>query len=98
MKKMILMLILIIVSIFATLWIRSAIIATEYRLSSLEQQKKELLKERRLLIAEKASLTSFARIDATANQEIVLPDRKKVFFIQVTPETFVKPASYKKEK
>lgn len=98
MKKMVFMLILVVLSIFATLWIRSAIISTEYRLSNLEQQKKELLRERRFLIAEKASLTSFARIDATANQEIRFPDRKKVFFIQVNPETFVKSASYKKEK
>ncbi len=88
---------LVLISIFATLWIRSAIISTEYRLSNLEQQKKELLKERRILVAEKASLTSFVRID-TANHEIVLPDRKKVFFIQINPETLIQSVSYRKEK
>lgn len=98
MKKLVLLLVLIVTSIFATLWIRSAIISTEYRLSNLEQQKKELLKERTLLIAEKASLTSFVRIDTAANQEVMLPDRKKVFFIQANPETLVKSASYRKEK
>jgi cell division protein FtsL len=88
----------ILVMIFATLWIRSAIISTEYKLSTLEQQKKELLIEKKLLIAEKASLISIAKLEATSQKEMIFPDRKKVVFIQGSPEVLVKSVSYKKER
>lgn len=89
---------LLLFSIFATLWIRSTIISTEYRLSNLEQQKKELLRENKLLIAEKATLTSFVKLSNTTQQEMIFPDRNKVVLIQGEPETLVKSVSYKKER
>jgi cell division protein FtsL len=88
----------ILVMIFATLWIRSAIISTEYKLSTLEQQKKELLIEKKLLIAEKASLISIAKLETTSQKEMIFPDRKKVVFIQGSPEVLVKSVNYKKER
>ncbi|WP_297209006.1 MULTISPECIES: hypothetical protein [Thermodesulfovibrio] len=84
-------------SIFAILWVRSNVIAIEYRLSSLEEQKKELLREQKTLIAERASLTSFVRIE---NKEyaLIFPDRKKVVYITGKPEHLIKSVSYNKTK
>lgn len=94
----VLLFIFILGSLFTTLWVRSEIISTEYRLSNLEQQKKELLRERKLLIAEKASLTSFVKLDNAVQKEMVFPDRKKVVLIYGNPETLVQSVSYKKER
>ncbi len=83
------------ISIFSILWIRSNVIAVEYRLSTLEEKKKEMLKEQKLLLAEKASLTSIARIDNN-NTVMVFPDRNKVIYISGRPDFLVKTVSFKK--
>ncbi len=75
--KYVVSIILVLFSVFAILWMRSNIIALEYRLSNLEEKKKILLRENRNLLAQKASLTSFAKISRTDDCFLVLPDRKK---------------------
>lgn len=89
---------LCLVMIFATLWIRSNVIAVEYKLSSLEDKKKNLLKERKILLAEKASLTSFAKLEGREGHLLVFPDRKKVVYIVGSPESMAKTTSFVKKQ
>lgn len=72
---------LIILSIFGILWIRSNVIAVEYRLSQLEEKKKNLLREQKMLLAQKSSLTSVARLERGELFSLNFPDRKKVIYI-----------------
>ncbi|MEN2986397.1 MAG: hypothetical protein ABDH16_07070 [Thermodesulfovibrionaceae bacterium] len=76
--RLALVLFLTLILIFANLWIRSNTINIEYKLSSLEKQRKTLTKEREFLIAEKARLTSFTQL---RNSQFILPDRNKVIYI-----------------
>jgi hypothetical protein len=52
----------------------------EYTLGELEKTKMNYLRERKALLAEKTSLLSFKKIDASlsVNQGFVLPNRIKV--------------------
>lgn len=72
---------LIILSVFGILWIRSNVIAVEYRLSQLEEKKKNLLREQKMLLAQKSSLTSIARLEKGEVFSLHFPDRKKVIYI-----------------
>ncbi len=70
-----------VLSLFGILWIRSNVIALEYRLSQLEEKKKNLIRQQRILLAEKASLTSIARFEKGDIINLYFPDRKKVVYI-----------------
>lgn len=94
--KQIVLIIFSLLAIFAILWIRANVISMEYRLSSLEEKKKEMLNERRLLLAEKASLTSFVRINNADGHVLVFPDRRKIVYISGNPESLVRAVSFNK--
>ena len=71
---------LIVVGIFSLVYLRSGFLRLEYDLSELEQKKMNYLKERKMLLAEKTSLLSFAKFEGDFNgkEGFVLPDRLKV--------------------
>ena len=71
---------LIVVGIFSLVYLRSGFLRLEYGLSELEQKKMNYLKERKMLLAEKTSLLSFAKFEGDFNgkEGFVLPDRLKV--------------------
>ncbi|MCS7215576.1 MAG: hypothetical protein RMI30_06685 [Thermodesulfovibrio sp.] len=95
--KQLLLIVISLFAIFAILWIRSTVISLEYRLSSLEEKKRQILNERRHLLAEKASLTSFVRIHNSDSHFLVFPDRKKVVYISGNPESLVKTVRFNKK-
>ncbi|MEN2995117.1 MAG: hypothetical protein ABDH19_07220 [Thermodesulfovibrio sp.] len=96
--KYIILVVFSLFAIFGILWIRSSVISLEYRLSSLEEKKKEMLNEKRFLLAEKAYLSSFVRINSCNDQIFVFPDRQKIVYIFETPENLVKTASFNKNR
>ena len=71
---------LLIIGIFGLVYLRSSILKLEYSLGDLEKKKVNCLKERKMLFAEKTSLLSFAKIEASQGNSdgFVLPDRIKV--------------------
>lgn len=93
-----LMLLLIGVSIFAVLWIRSNVLALEYRLGQLEERKKALLREQKALLAERASVSSFSRIEKSENLYLRFPDRKSVIYITKKAEDSVSTISFTQKK
>jgi cell division protein FtsL len=90
----ILLIFLTVVSIFAILWIRSNVITIEYRLSQLEEKKKYLIKEQKVLIAEKSSLTSIAKIEQSGLAELQFPDRNKVVYVTKNIEPSINKVSF----
>lgn len=87
---------LIIFSVFGILWIRSNVIAVEYRLSQLEEKKKNLLREHRMLLAQKSSLTSIARLERGEVFSLHFPDRKRVIYISQDSNTSMNRVSFNK--
>ncbi len=67
-------------------WIRSSIVSLEYKISSLEEKKTELIISREMLIAERASLLSIERFKNTAlvDEKFVFPDRVRVVHVKRT--------------
>ncbi len=51
--------------LFGLIWLRSGVVATAYDLRNLEEKKMESLKDRKILLAERAKLMSLEKIDAS---------------------------------
>ena len=51
--------------LFGLIWLRSGVVATAYDLRNLEEKKMDSLKDRKLLLAERAKLMSLEKIDAS---------------------------------
>jgi len=71
-------------SLFGIVWLRSNYISIEYVISELENKKADMLRESKMLIAEKASLISMQRVEKTAARDLglVFPDRTKVVYVK----------------
>lgn len=78
------LIILLIVGGFAVVYLRSSFIKLEYSVASLEKEKKNYLKERKMLLAQKSGFLGFEKLGASLNkdQEFIIPDRLKVIHIQ----------------
>ena len=75
---------LLLVGLFSLICLRSHIIKLEYEIGALEKKEAECLKERRMLLAERASIQSFEKVHASSesNYNLVVPDRVKVVHIK----------------
>lgn len=78
-----LLIILLLVSVFGLVYLRSNFMTLEYSLGELEKRKTQSLRERKMLFAEKTSQLSFARLESSADDKdgFVIPDRLKVVHI-----------------
>lgn len=74
---------LLIVGIFGLVYLRSNFLTLEYSFGELEKKRMSCLKEQKLLLAEKTSLLSFAKLESSRGSTggFVLPDRIKVIHI-----------------
>ncbi len=57
--------VLLLTGLFGLIWLRSSIIAAAYDLRTLEEKRMDALKETKLLLAERAKLTSIEKINAS---------------------------------
>ena len=74
---------LLIVGIFGLIYLRSNFLKLEYSFGELEQKRMDCLKEQKMLLADKTSLLSFAKLESSRGSTVgfVLPDRIKVIHI-----------------
>lgn len=74
------------ISVFAIVWLRTAVVNLGYELSELEKQKTLLLREGRLISAERANLYSVGKIEEVAIKQLGMsfPKREKIFFVKKT--------------
>ncbi len=70
--------------IFSLVWLRSSIRAMEYSIAALDEQRMEILKERKALMAEKASILSIQNVEHKTGEKLglVFPDRVKVVYVK----------------
>lgn len=77
-----LVVVMLLISVFGIVWLRSSFVTIEYRISSLEKKKTGLLRDRKMLAAERASLLSVERIGSVAADKFAFPDRVKVVYVK----------------
>jgi hypothetical protein len=75
---------LLIFGVFGLVYLRSSFVRLEYSVGDLEKRKTDCLSERKMLLAEKTSLLSFAKLEESpdADEGFVLPDRIKVIHVE----------------
>lgn len=78
-----LLILLLIFGVFGLVYLRSGFLKLEYGLGDLEKKKMNYLRERKMLLAEKMSLLSFAKLEASqsAGESFILPDRVRVIHV-----------------
>jgi hypothetical protein len=78
-----LLILLLIVGIFGLVYLRSNFLTLEYSFGELEKKRVNCLKEQKMLLAEKTSLLSFAKLESSRGSTggFVLPDRVKVIHV-----------------
>lgn len=89
----------LLIGVFGLVYLRSSIVKIEYSLGELEKKKTECMRDRKLLLAEKTSLLSFARLESSQHDEngFVLPDRIKVVHIGKTMRSLPRQAALKQQ-
>ncbi len=80
-------------SIFSLIWLKSSVVSTEYMLSTLEKKKESLMRERKMLNAERAHLMAIERFQNAAATGLAFPDRVKVVWVMKAKDD-VQTASY----
>jgi len=91
---------LLLFSLFGLVWLRSHVVTLEYNLSDLEKKKIECLKERKTLLAEKANILSFGKVETSLrrNYGFVFPERVRVIHVKRQKEPLPYKASLDKKR
>jgi hypothetical protein len=91
---------LLLVGQFGLVWLKSHVLNVEYNIGILEKIKTDHIKERRLLLAEKAGLQSLERLEAAAmeNSSFIFPDRVKVIHVKKQRGSLPRKASLEKKQ
>lgn len=76
--------VLLMFGMFGIVYLRANVTKLEYTIGALEKTKMNYLKERKMLLAEKTSLLSFEKIEASLSrsQGFVMPDRVRVIHVK----------------
>jgi len=76
--------VLIISGVFGLVYLRSSITAVEYRIGKLEEEKAKALREKKSLIAERASALSIQEVEVRGIRLAGLgfPDRKNFLYVK----------------
>ena len=93
--------VLLLLSLFGLIWLRSSTVTISYDLRNLEEKKAEAIKDTKMLLAERAKLMSLGKIDASFRDNLqgenklvaggyVFPDRVRVIHIKTNkgPEPY----------
>ncbi|TAL24014.1 MAG: hypothetical protein EPN94_08240 [Nitrospirae bacterium] len=75
---------LILFGIFSIVWLRSGVRTVEYSIAQLDNKRMAALKERKMLMAERASLLSLQNVKGASDEKLglVFPDRVKVIYVK----------------
>ena len=77
--------------LFAAVWANLETVRVGYQLERLETQREVLVRRQRNLLAEKAAVSSLARVETIARQKLGLVDPRLTQVILVKDGTFVAP-------
>jgi hypothetical protein len=76
--------ILLLFGLFGLVWLKSNVVILEYKISVLEKKKADYLKDRKILLAQKAGLQSFETLQSSLreSQGFIFPDRVMVIHVK----------------
>ncbi len=94
-----LLIVLLLVGVFGLVYLRSSVMTLEYSLGDLEKTRRNYLREGKMLLAEKTSLLSFERVEASLSRSrgFVLPARIRVIHVKNRKETLPYNASLERK-
>ena len=86
-----------IVCLFAIIWLKAAVVNLEYELGEIDRTRAELGRERKMLVAQRASYYSTEKIEKVAlkNLGMTLPVRENVYYVKRAPVAGLYKASMK---
>lgn len=72
-----------VVGLFALVWLSTHVVSLEYELGDLNKKKTSLIREQRLVTANRANFYSARNIEETAVNVLGMrtPDRKNIFYV-----------------
>ena len=90
---------LLLVGQFSLVWLKSHVLSLEYNIGILETVKANHMKERRLLLAEKAGLQSLEKLEASVanSSDFIFPDRVKVIHVKRQKDSLPHKVSLEKK-
>lgn len=73
--------------LFATVWLKAAVVNLEYEIGKLDGMRADLIRERKTELAHRASFYSHEKIEKVAIRRLgmSMPERENVFFVKRTP-------------
>jgi len=91
---------LLLLGMFGVVWVRASVVKLEYKIGELEKKKEECLRAKRMLLAEKASLLSFERVEASMGKDrrFIFPERARVVHVEKQKEPQPYKASLEKKQ
>lgn len=74
------------IEVFTLIWLRTAVVNFEYGLAEFNKQKASLIRERKLVTAQRAKIYSARNIEEIAIKQLGmrLPERRNIFFVRRT--------------
>lgn len=88
--------VLLLLSVFGLVWLRSSIVSLEYRMGEMQTEKAEALKEEKTLAAELAALLSIRQVERRKTA-LIFPDRQRVVYVRRDQGGFPHTASLRGE-
>ncbi len=71
--------------LFATVWLRASVVNLEYEIGALNELRSDLTRERKVVLAHRASSYSLEKIEGVAMERgMTLPERENVYFVKRT--------------
>jgi len=61
---------LLLLGLFGLIWLRSSVVSVSYDLRTLEEEKMESLKERKMLLADRSNAVSLAKIGGNSDGKL----------------------------
>ncbi|MBI5409016.1 MAG: cell division protein FtsL [Nitrospirae bacterium] len=87
----------IVFCLFAIIWLKAAVVNLEYELGELDKKRADLIRERKMVVAQRASFYSTEKIEkaAVTSLGMTLPVRGNVFYVKRTQAAVPVKASMK---
>ena len=91
---------LLLFGVFCLVYLRSSVMTLEYTLGELEKKKMSYLRERKMLLAEKTSMLSVKKVEASLGGEggFVFPDRVRVIHVKIQKGALPYKASFERKQ
>ncbi len=83
--------------LFAIVWLKAAVVSLEYELGELDKMRTELLSERKMAVAQRASFFSMGNVEGVAIKHLGMSpaERVNMFVVKRTPAAGPRMASAK---